>query len=93
VHDSNGDLATFPSAMGILTRLAYERAKREGIQVDVLLREAGLTQQQIDDPGTRLAVKSQIRFLELASTSLKDECLGFHLAEKCDLRMMDCSIT
>src|SRR5262245_50068173 len=89
MRDFNGDnLGTHPSATGVLTRLAYERAKREGVEVDVLLHKAGLTHQQIDDPGARLAVKSQIRFLELAATSLKDECLGFHLAEKCDLRMM-----
>jgi AraC-like DNA-binding protein len=88
VRDSNGkDLDTFPSAMGIVTRLACGRAEQEGVHVDPLLRKAGLSRQQIDDPHARLAVKSQIRFLELAATTLKDECLGFHLAQKFDLRM------
>jgi AraC-like DNA-binding protein len=88
VHDSNGnDLDTFPSTMGVITRLACERAKQEGVEVDLLLRKAGLTYQQIDDPCARLPVKSQIRFVELAATTLKDECLGFHLAQKFDLRM------
>ena len=88
VRDSNGnDLDTFPSAMGIITRLACGRARQEGVEVELLLREAGLTHQQIDDPCARLAVKSQIRFLELAATTLKDECLGFHLAQNFDLRM------
>src|SRR5262245_50426346 len=72
--------------MGILTRLAYERAKREGVEVNSLLREADLTQQQIDDHYARIAVKSQIRFVELVATELKDDCLGFHLAQKWDLR-------
>src|SRR4029077_19557240 len=74
-------------AMGIITRLACGRARQEGVEGELLLRKAGLTHQQIDDPSARLAVKSQIRFLELAATTLKDECLGFHLAQKFDLRM------
>src|SRR5262249_56551355 len=65
---------------------AYERGNREGVEVDSLLREADLTQQQIDDHYARIAVKSQIRFVELAATKLKDDCLGFHLARKYDLR-------
>ena len=73
--------------MGVLTRLACERARQEGVEVELLLRKAGLTHQQIDDPCARLPVKSQIRFVELVATILKDECLGFHLAQKFDLRM------
>jgi AraC-like DNA-binding protein len=88
VRDSNGnELDTFPSAMGTITRLACGRASQEGVEVESLLRKAGLTHQQIDDPCARLAVKSQIRFLELAATTLKDDRLGFHLAQKFDLRM------
>jgi AraC-like DNA-binding protein len=88
VRDSNGkDLETFPSAMGVITRLACERAKQQGVEVDSLLGKAGLTRQQIDDPRARLPVKSQIRFVELAAEALDDEYLGFHLAQKFDLRM------
>jgi AraC-type transcriptional regulator len=86
MHDSNGkDLDTFPSAIGVT--LACERAKQQGVEVDLLLRKAGLTPQQIDDPRARLPVKSQIRFVELAAKALDDEYLGFHLAQKFDLRM------
>ena len=56
--------------------------------MELLLRKAGLTQQQIDDNSTRLDTKSQIKFLDLAATALKDELLGFHLAQSCDLRLM-----
>ena len=88
MRDSDGkDLDTFPSAMGVITRLACERAKQQGVEVDLLLRKAGLTQQQIDDPRARLPVKSQIRFVELAAKALDDEYLGFHLAQKFDLRL------
>ena len=88
MRDPNGvDLDTFPSAMGVITRLACGRAKQEGVEVDALLRKAGLTHQQIDDPRARLAVKAQIKFLALAADTLNDDCLGFHLAQKFDLRI------
>jgi AraC-like DNA-binding protein len=88
VRDPNGnDLDRFPSAMGVVTRLACERLKNEGVEVKALLHKAGLTEQQIDDRCSRLAVKDQIRFLDLAAETLKDEYLGFHLAQTFDLRM------
>ena len=88
VRDSNGnDFDRFPSAMGIVTRLACGRLKNEGVEVKALLHKVGLTEQQIDDPCSRLAVKDQIRFLDLAAEALKDERLGFHLAQTFDLRM------
>ena len=88
MRDSSGkDLETFPSTMGVITRLACERAKQQGVEIDLLMRKAGLTPQQIDDPHARLPVKSQIRFVELAAKALDDEYLGFHLAQKSDLRM------
>src|SRR5262245_47816193 len=74
--------------MGIVTRLACERAKQEGVGVGTLLRKAGLTPQQVDDARSRLAVKAQIKFLNLAARALKDDCLGFHLAQKFDLRLI-----
>jgi AraC-like DNA-binding protein len=81
--DASGSL---PSAAGVITRLAYARAKQEGIAVEPLLRKAALTLQQIDDPDARLNVPSQIKFLELASEALQDDFLGFHLAQSFDPR-------
>jgi AraC-like DNA-binding protein len=75
-----------PSAAGIMSRLACARAKAAGIEVAPLLMHAGLTVQQIDDPGARLHSKAQIRFVELVANALQDDFLGFHLAESCDLR-------
>jgi AraC-like DNA-binding protein len=89
VRDPNGvDLDTFPSAMGVITRLACARAKQEGVDANALLRDAGLTHQQIDDSRARIAVKAQIKFLALAADALNDDCLGFHLAQKFDLRIV-----
>ena len=73
------DVPKIPSAMGVATRLACSRAVQEGVKVELLLREAGLTRQQIDDPGVRLEVKNQIRFLELVATAVKDDFLGFSI--------------
>ena len=79
---------SFPMATGGITRLAWAHAKREGIDIELLLPKAGLTLQQIDDPSARLNVKTQIKFLELAATELHDAFLGFHLAQKFDLRVL-----
>jgi AraC-like DNA-binding protein len=60
--------------------------KTAGIDPGPLLKKAGITQQQIDDPCIRIAVHDQIRFLNLAATALQDEFLGFHLAMPYELR-------
>ena len=57
-----------------------------GIALEPLLQKAGLTVRQAEDLAVRLPVRAQIRFVELASTALEDEFLGFHLAQSFDLR-------
>jgi AraC-like DNA-binding protein len=69
-----------------MSRLAYARAKSEGIALDPLIKPAGLTRQQLDDPHASIAVRDQIKFLNLAATALQDDLLGFHLAHMPDLR-------
>jgi AraC-like DNA-binding protein len=75
-----------PRSTGWITRLACMRATDEGIEVDPLLRQAGLTREQIDDRTARLPVRHQLRFLDLAAAALHDDFLGFHLAQSFDLR-------
>jgi AraC-like DNA-binding protein len=75
-----------PNASGTITRLAYARAKKAGIDVGSLLKKAGLTLHQIEDAGVRLKVRDQISFLDLAANALQDDLLGFHLAQSPDLR-------
>jgi AraC-like DNA-binding protein len=69
-----------------MTRLAYARSKEAGVDVVSLLKKAGLTLHQIEDPGARLKVRDQINFLNLAANALHDGLLGFHLAQSADLR-------
>ena len=75
-----------PSAAGVLTRLACMRARAAGIELDPLLRQAGLTRRQVDDARLRISVQSQIKFLNIAANALRDEFLGAHLAWDFDLR-------
>jgi AraC-like DNA-binding protein len=81
-------IGALPTAAGWLARLAYTRARQAGIELDSLLKESGLTEQQLNDRGARLPVHRQIRFLNLAANALRDEFLGFHLAQPPDLREM-----
>ena len=39
-----------PSAHGGMSRFAYARAKSAGLALDTIIKEAGLTRQQLDDP-------------------------------------------
>src|SRR5262245_653729 len=75
-----------PSAGGLISRLAFARAKAAGVALDPLLRKAGLTRSQIDDPHSLLKVGDQIRFLNLVAEAMGDDLLGFHLATAHDPR-------
>jgi AraC-like DNA-binding protein len=75
-----------PKAVGEISRLAYAHAVQKGANVDILLRKAGLSQRQIEDPDTPLEVQRQIKFLNLVAEALNDDLLGFHLSQNFDLR-------
>lgn len=81
-----GRAERLPSAHGQMSRLAYARAKSAGIALAPLIKEAGLTRQQLDDPHASIVVRDQIKFLNLAAMALQDDLLGFHLAQMPDLR-------
>ena len=75
-------------ASGRLKRFAYALALNADIKVRPLLEKAGLTVQQVDNSELRLNAQSQVTFLELAAAALKDELLGFHVAQIIDLRQI-----
>jgi AraC-like DNA-binding protein len=79
-------LAAVPTTLGTSTRLAYQRARAAGLELQPLLKKAGLTKQQVEDVDARLSVPSQIEFLNVAATALQDEYLGFHLGQGAELR-------
>jgi AraC-like DNA-binding protein len=75
-----------PVASGGMSRLAYKHARAAGIDLETELKEAGLTCAQIDNPREPIKVRDQIKFLNLVASAVDDDFLGFHLAQKCDLR-------
>jgi len=79
-------LDEIPEAAGAITRLAYAHAVANGVSVDFLLRKAGISLEQIEDPDAPLEVRGQIKFLNLVAEALNDDLLGFHLAKNFDLR-------
>jgi AraC-like DNA-binding protein len=85
-HDQH--LGRLPTSSGTMTRLACDRVRESGIALEPLLQQANLTPQQIEDTGTRIKVRDQIRFLNVAASALDDDLFGFRLALAPDLRQI-----
>jgi AraC-like DNA-binding protein len=79
-------LSAHPTAIGVVTRLAYHQAKAAGIDVGPIVRQTHLTIDKIEDPTARVGIGDQISFLNLVSDKLNDDFLGFNLARLPDLR-------
>lgn len=79
-------IVTLPRCGGLLSRLAYEHGRKEGIDVKIFLRQAGLTPRDIKSKDSRLRVQDQIKFVALVANATADRLLGFHLASPYDLR-------
>jgi AraC-like DNA-binding protein len=71
---------------GLLSRLAYERGRKEGADVEVFLQRARVTPRQIENKDIQLGVQNQIKFVELVADATGDPLFGFHLAYSYDLR-------
>jgi Arabinose-binding domain of AraC transcription regulator, N-term len=78
-------LNAIPTATGWITRAAFARASKQ-MDVEPLLKRAGLTLQQITALDARIGARNQIRFLDLVAHQLPDDLLGFRLAQDFDLR-------
>src|SRR5258705_10835597 len=80
------DFNSIPSATGGIARLACARLDEMGKGPTVILSKVGLTSGEARDPAVRLAVRTQIKRLELAAEEVQDEWVGFHLGRSFDLR-------
>jgi AraC-like DNA-binding protein len=80
-------LARMPTASGAILRLAAARVRDTGQDVEALLKVNDLASLVLDDRTMRVGAEAQIRFLDAASKVLKDDWLGFHLAQDVDLRL------
>jgi AraC-like DNA-binding protein len=79
-------LSALPSCMGSLARLAVDKSKKSGINVGPMLKAVGIASGQIANTEERMTVRDQIQFVNMAAGALRDEFLGFHLAQQVDLR-------
>ena len=79
-------LAALPTVDASLTRLAADRLRSARIDLKPVLLRAGLTQEQISDPDNRIAMQSQVAFLNAAAEALDDDTLGLTLAAELDCR-------
>ncbi len=79
-------LSAVPSCAGLVTRLAYARARRAGADLRPVLRKAGLTVHDIKDEAIPIGVSAQINFLNSLADALNDKLLGFHVGLAMDLR-------
>lgn len=75
-----------PSAMGLVSRLAYARARAAGLAIRPLIGKSRLTRQQLEDPKARIAAGNQIDFLNRVAEALGEDMLGFELGRTFDLR-------
>jgi AraC-like DNA-binding protein len=75
-----------PTAGGGIARLAMARATAAGVDPEPLLHGAGLTLAQVEDRDARIGVRHQILLLNRVADAVGDDRLGFHLAERFDLR-------
>ena len=75
----------FLPAPGELSPGLHAQEKR--IEIDDLLRKAGLSRNQVKDSRIRFEVRKQIKFLNLIAEAIGDDCLRFHLSQKFELRM------
>jgi AraC-like DNA-binding protein len=85
-HSALKQISALRSCGGLLSRLAYAQARREGVDVEALLQRSGLTVRAIKDKDTPLGVRNQIRFVELVADAIADRILGFRLAHVYDPR-------
>lgn len=79
-------LAAIPTANGAISRAAYARLTRAGLDARPMLDKAGLTTRTMREPNVRFPVKNQIAFLNAASRALDCEFLGLELARDVELR-------
>ena len=75
-------------ADAVLSRLVADRLRAAGVGLQSILKQAGITPSQLDNPDERLPANSQIVFLKAAAGALDDGLLGFRLAQSSDVRKL-----
>jgi AraC-like DNA-binding protein len=74
-----------PTATGFAAKQTLGLFRKRGIVLGPLLRRAGLSEREIDDP-SRISAAAQSRLVEYAAAELGDSALGLHLAQQSNPR-------
>jgi AraC-like DNA-binding protein len=82
------DLAALPMADAALSRVVAHHVRAAGLNLQSVLAQVGITSRQIDNPDERLPAGRQIAFINRAAAALKDDVLGFRLAQSIDCRQL-----
>ena len=75
-----------PTVTGFAISCAIAALRKRDIAVRPLLRRAGLSEQNFDDPQARVPASGQGDFLEYAAEAMHDTAFGLHLSEQTDPR-------
>src|SRR4029077_216736 len=79
---------TLPTVTGFAARKLLEVLHERNVALAPLLRRADLADHDLTDPQHRISAAAQSRLLEVASETLNDDALGFHLATKANPRQV-----
>jgi AraC-like DNA-binding protein len=75
-----------PRAAPFAAKCAIAALRLRNVSATPLLRGAGLSNRNFDDPHTRVSVAALSEFLECAAEGTSDTAFGLHLAERADPR-------
>jgi AraC-like DNA-binding protein len=70
-----------PTVTGLAVKCALRALVKRQLDPQPLLKRAGLSDHDLNDPQVRFPVSNQGRFLQYAADALQDPALGLHLAE------------
>ena len=75
-----------PSATGFAARQAIAILRKHKVPIAPLLKRAGVSEGDIDNPQGRISALAQGKLLEYAAEALGDPVFGLHLAQQADPR-------
>ncbi len=82
-------MPTEPTIQAKLAKLTFERLLHEGVSVEDVSDEVGLTIEQTRGRNARIAFSKHASLLDVASRELGDPSFGMHLGQSLDLKDLD----
>jgi AraC-like DNA-binding protein len=85
-HPEKSASTLSPTGLGVVSRLVADRLVQNGIDIDPLLGRLGISKGLLTDRSSNISARSQVQFINMAASALKDDLLGFHVARDADAR-------